>query len=607
MAGNSFGTLFRYTTWGESHGPAIGCVVDGVPPLLPLAEPDLQHWLDRRRPGQSKFTTQRREPDQAKILSGTFEGLTTGAPIAVLIENVDARTRDYGAIKDQFRPGHADFTYQAKYGIRDYRGGGRASARETAMRVAAGAIARKVLGEGVTIKGALIQVGDDRIDRARWNWNEIDRNPFWCPDAEAAARWEALLLEVRKRGSSLGAVIEVVASGVPAGLGEPAYDKLDADLAKAMMSINAVKGVEIGAGFQAATLSGEDNADEIRIGNDGQPLFLSNNAGGVLGGISTGQDVVVRFAVKPTSSILTPRRSIDRFGQEVEVVHQGSPRSLRRHPRGAGRRGDDGGGPRRPSAAPSGPRELRPRAWLGSAALSVIEQRGCRHPSLRIVGSAPQVLGGTDDACADLVLLTIALVCDVQEVRSGDPAEFLVAGFAIVALVVHDLLRTTGWRAGLSRARSAGAALGAEVALRPLVERGGAERIADRLARACGAQQPEIADLRAARLPVLDVAGGVRLAERIDAGELVEHGAYRCHLATVPGRVPVVVVAPPVPAGVRIQERPMRLRIEHDQVVGVRPAVVAGLGPEAVADQRVRLLAAVKRDVDPTGRALRAG
>jgi chorismate synthase len=323
MAGNSFGTLFRFTTWGESHGPAIGCVVDGVPPRLPLAEPDIQHWVDRRRPGQSKFTTQRREPDQIKILSGVFEGRTTGAPIALMIDNVDQRTRDYGAIKDQFRPGHADFTYQAKYGIRDYRGGGRASARETAMRVAAGAVARRILGEDVTIKGALIQIGDDRIERDRWNWNEVEKNPFWCPDASAAARWEALLLEVRKRGSSLGAVIEVVASGVPAGLGEPVYDKLDADLAKAMMSINAVKGVEIGAGFQAATLSGEDNADEIRIGNDGRPLFLSNNAGGILGGISTGQDLVVRFAVKPTSSILTPRRSIDRFGQEIEVVTKG--------------------------------------------------------------------------------------------------------------------------------------------------------------------------------------------------------------------------------------------------------------------------------------------
>jgi chorismate synthase len=323
MAGNSFGQLFRYTTWGESHGAAIGCVVDGVPPRLPLAEADIQRWLDRRRPGQSKFTTQRREPDQVKILSGVFEGQTTGAPISLVIENVDARSKDYGAIKDQFRPGHADYTYQAKYGIRDYRGGGRASARETAMRVAAGAIARKILGDGVTLQGALIQVGADRVERAAWDWNEVERNPFWCPDAGAAARWEELLTVVRKRGSSVGAVIEVVASGVPVGLGEPVYDKLDADLAKAMMSINAVKGVEIGAGFQAAALSGEDNADEIRMGNDGRPLFLSNNAGGVLGGISTGQDVVVRFAVKPTSSILTPRRSIDRFGQEVEVSTKG--------------------------------------------------------------------------------------------------------------------------------------------------------------------------------------------------------------------------------------------------------------------------------------------
>ena len=323
MAGNSFGTLFRYTTWGESHGVAIGCAVDGVPPRLPLAEADIQYWLDRRRPGQSKFTTQRREPDQVRILSGTFEGQTTGAPIALLIENVDARTRDYGAIKDQFRPGHADFTYHAKYGIRDYRGGGRASARETAMRVAAGAIARKILGGGISIKGALIQIGQNRIDRASWNWNEIENNPFWCPDPAAAARWEAVLMDVRKHGSSVGAVIEVVASGVPAGLGEPAYDKLDADLAKAIMSINAVKGVEIGAGFGAAELAGEDNADEIRIGNDGRPLFLSNNAGGILGGISTGQDIVVRFAVKPTSSILIPRRSIDRFGNEVEVTTKG--------------------------------------------------------------------------------------------------------------------------------------------------------------------------------------------------------------------------------------------------------------------------------------------
>ena len=323
MAGNSFGEIFRFTTWGESHGPAIGCVVDGVPPRLPLAEPDIQHWLDRRRPGHSRFTTQRREPDQVRILSGVFEGLTTGAPISLAIENVDARSKDYGSIKDQFRPGHADYTYQAKYGIRDYRGGGRASARETAMRVASGAIARKILGPGITIQGALIQIGADRIDRAEWDWNEVEKNPFWCPDAKAAVRWEALLMEVRKSGSSLGAVIELTASGVPVGLGEPVYDKLDADLAKAMMSINAVKGVEIGAGFGAAELSGEENADEMRLGNDGQLLFLSNRAGGILGGISTGQDIVVRVAVKPTTTILTPRRSIDRVGNEVDVVTKG--------------------------------------------------------------------------------------------------------------------------------------------------------------------------------------------------------------------------------------------------------------------------------------------
>jgi len=323
MAGNSFGQLFRFTTWGESHGPAIGCVVDGVPPRLPLAEDDIQIWLDRRRPGQSRFTTQRREPDRVRILSGVFEGVTTGAPVSLVIENVDQRSKDYGVIKDQYRPGHADYTYDAKYGIRDYRGGGRASARETAMRVAAGAIARKVLAESVQIRGALIQIGADRIDRAAWNWNEVEKNPFWCPDARAAGRWEQLLLDVRKRGSSLGAVIEVVASGVPAGLGEPVYDKLDADLAKAMMSINAVKGVEIGAGFGAAELSGEENADEMRAGNDGRPVFLSNCAGGILGGISSGQDIVVRFAVKPTSSILAPRRSIDRFGNEVEISTKG--------------------------------------------------------------------------------------------------------------------------------------------------------------------------------------------------------------------------------------------------------------------------------------------
>ncbi len=322
MAGNSFGGVFRFTTFGESHGPAIGCVVDGVPPRLDLSESDIQHWLDRRRPGQSKFTTQRQEPDQVRILSGVFEGKTTGTPIGLLIENVDQRSRDYGEIKDRFRPGHADFTYEAKYGIRDYRGGGRSSARETAMRVAAGAVARKVLGDGIRIRGALVQVGDDRIDRENWNWDAVEQNPFWCPDPKASMRWEEKLLATRKSGSSTGAVIEVIASGVPAGLGDPVYDKLDADLAKAMMSINAVKGVEIGAGFDSAALSGEENADEIRIA-DGRPAFLSNNAGGVLGGITSGQDVVVRFAVKPTSSILTPRRSIDRHGKEIDVSTKG--------------------------------------------------------------------------------------------------------------------------------------------------------------------------------------------------------------------------------------------------------------------------------------------
>ncbi|MEM8950936.1 MAG: chorismate synthase [Pseudomonadota bacterium] len=322
MAGNSFGSLFRFTTFGESHGPAIGCVIDGVPPLLDLAEVDIQHWLDRRRPGQSKFTTQRQEPDRVQILSGVFEGKTTGTPIGLLIENVDQRSKDYSEIKDRFRPGHADFTYEAKYGIRDYRGGGRSSARETAMRVAAGAVARKVLGEGVSIRGALVQIGDDRVDSANWNWDAVEQNPFWCPDPKASMRWEEKLLAIRKAGSSIGAVIEIRAAGVPPGWGEPIYDKLDADLAKAMMSINAVKGVEIGAGFASAALSGEENADEIRS-EGGQPHFLSNNAGGILGGISSGQDIVARFAVKPTSSILTPRRSIDRHGKEIDVSTKG--------------------------------------------------------------------------------------------------------------------------------------------------------------------------------------------------------------------------------------------------------------------------------------------
>jgi len=326
MAGNTFGSLFRFTTFGESHGPAIGCVIDGVPPLIPLAEADLQVWLDRRKPGQNRFTTQRREPDEAKILSGVFEGVTTGTPIGVLIENTDQRSADYGEIANQFRPGHADYVYQAKYGVRDHRGGGRSSARETAMRVAAGAVARKILDHliegGVKIRGAMVQMGSDRIDHAAWDWDEVERNPFWCPDREAATRWEALLDGVRKSGSSLGGIVEVTAENVPVGLGEPVYDKLDADIAKALMSINAVKGVEIGEGFAAAALRGEDNADEMRM-KDGKPVFLSNKAGGILGGISTGQTIVARMAVKPTSSILTPRRSIDKSGHEVDVMTKG--------------------------------------------------------------------------------------------------------------------------------------------------------------------------------------------------------------------------------------------------------------------------------------------
>jgi chorismate synthase len=323
MSYNSFGLLFRTTTWGESHGPAIGCVVDGCPPRIPLTEADIQPWLDRRRPGQSRFTTQRQEPDQVKILSGVFEGMTTGTPIALTIENVDQRSKDYGEIAERFRPGHADLTYELKYGIRDYRGGGRSSARETAMRVAAGAVARKVLGGGVRIRGALVQVGPHRIDRDRWDWSAVEQNPFFCPDPVAAREWETYLGEVRKAGSSVGAVIELVADGVPPGLGAPIYGKLDADLAGALMSINAVKGVEIGEGFAAAVLSGEANADEMRIGDGGEVAFLTNHAGGILGGISTGQPIVARFAVKPTSSILTPRRSVDRTGAEVEVTTKG--------------------------------------------------------------------------------------------------------------------------------------------------------------------------------------------------------------------------------------------------------------------------------------------
>jgi chorismate synthase len=322
MSHNSFGHLFRVTTWGESHGPEIGCVVDGCPPRLPLTEADLQPWLDRRRPGQSKFTTQRQEPDQVQIVSGVFEGVTTGTPIALRIVNTDQRSRDYSAIATSYRPGHADLTYDLKYGIRDYRGGGRSSARETAMRVAAGGVARQVLGSSVRIRGALVQMGASRIDRSRWDWNAVSDNPFFCPDPVMAAEWETMLAEVRKSGSSVGAVIELHAEGVPPGLGAPIYGKLDADLAGALMSINAVKGVEIGDGFAAAALSGENNADEMRM-RDGLVDFSSNHAGGILGGISTGQPIVARFAVKPTSSILTPRHAVDRLGQEIDVSTKG--------------------------------------------------------------------------------------------------------------------------------------------------------------------------------------------------------------------------------------------------------------------------------------------
>ncbi len=328
MSHNTFGHLFRVTTFGESHGPAIGCVVDGCPPGIPLTETDIQLHLDKRKPGTSRFTTQRKEEDRVKILSGVYvderwaEQVTTGAPIGLMIENTDQRSKDYDAIKDKYRPGHADYTYDAKYGLRDPRGGGRSSARETATRVAAGAVARKVIA-GVTIRGALVQVGPHKIDRARWDWAEIDRNPFFCPDAKAAAFFETYLDEIRKAGSSAGAVIEIIAEGVPVGWGAPIYGKLDSELAAALMSINAVKGVEIGEGFAAAALSGEDNADEMRMGNDGEPIFLSNHAGGILGGISTGQPIVARFAVKPTSSILTPRQTIARAGHNTTISTTG--------------------------------------------------------------------------------------------------------------------------------------------------------------------------------------------------------------------------------------------------------------------------------------------
>ena len=332
MSHNSFGHLFRVTSFGESHGPAIGCVVDGCPPGIELTEADIQPWMEKRRPGQSKFVTQRQEPDTVKILSGVFQDerlpaqVTTGTPIGLLIENVDQRSKDYADIRDKYRPGHADYTYEAKYGVRDYRGGGRQSARETATRVAAGAIARKVLDKlygKVTIRGALVQMGTQKIDRANWSWDAVNENPFFCPDAKAAPAWEDYLEAIRKNGSSVGAIIEVVAEGIPAGLGAPVYAKLDNELASALMSINAVKGVEIGDGFATAALTGEENADEMRMGNDGKPMFLANHAGGILGGISTGQPIVARFAVKPTSSILSPRKTIEKSGTETESLTKG--------------------------------------------------------------------------------------------------------------------------------------------------------------------------------------------------------------------------------------------------------------------------------------------
>ena len=328
MSHNTFGHLFRVTTWGESHGPSLGCVVDGCPPGIRFTLDEIQHWMDKRKPGQSSFVTQRREDDIVKILSGVMPDadgvtlITTGTPVSMLIENTDQRSKDYGEIARQYRPGHADFTYDTKYGIRDYRGGGRSSARETAARVAAGGLARKVI-PGVTIRGALVQIGVHKINRKNWNWDEVGNNPFFAPDPEIVPVWEEYLSDIRKKGSSIGAVIEVVAEGVPAGIGAPIYGKLDQDIASALMSINAVKGVEIGNGFGAAEITGEENADQMRMGNDGTPVFLSNHAGGILGGISTGQPVIARFAVKPTSSILTERLSIDADGNNVSLRTKG--------------------------------------------------------------------------------------------------------------------------------------------------------------------------------------------------------------------------------------------------------------------------------------------
>ena len=326
MSSNSIGKNFTFTTWGESHGKAIGCVIDGVPSNIKLKESDIQPFLDKRKPGQSKYTTQRKEEDKVEILSGVFEGLTTGHPISLIINNSDQRSKDYSDIKDKFRPGHADYTYWKKYGIRDYRGGGRSSARETAMRVAAGAIARKVISQKIgnesKITGALVQIGNSKINYNNWNDQHILENEFFCPDENIISEWKNLIDSARKDGSSLGAIIEVRASGIPAGLGEPIYDKLDSDIAKALMTINAVKGVEIGNGFDCVNENGKTNVDEMIIKN-GKPFFLSNNNGGVLGGISSGQEIIARFVVKPTSSIISERRTIDINLKETLISTKG--------------------------------------------------------------------------------------------------------------------------------------------------------------------------------------------------------------------------------------------------------------------------------------------
>ena len=322
MTGSSFGKILKLSTWGESHGDAIGCVLDGVPSGIKISKDEIQKYLEKRKPGQSKFTTQRKEPDQVKILSGIFNGVTTGSPISLQIENVDKKSKDYSEILDKFRPGHADYTYQEKFGIRDYRGGGRASARETAMRVAAGAIARKLLGKNVNIRGALVQIGEKKINRNNWNWKEVGKNPFFCPDKNAAKDWEIYLNNIRKEGSSVGAIIEIQATGIKVGLGEPIFDKIDALIAHAIMSIPAVKGVEIGLGFQSAESRGEENSDEI-VSNKEKVSFKSNNSGGILGGITTGQDIVVRFAVKPTSSILIKQKTVNIKKENVEIQTKG--------------------------------------------------------------------------------------------------------------------------------------------------------------------------------------------------------------------------------------------------------------------------------------------